>query len=311
MMKSLLMELVLLVAFASSIRAFGSDAYFAPAGDRLVRAEAYVDAPIDTVWETLSTSAGWTAFLGAATTIELRPGGKMEVLFVPDAPEGQRGSEGCTVLSYLPKRMLSFSWNAPPSFPEVRNGEHKTIVVIELFPAGAKRTLVRLKHHGWPGTAETTEQWDGVFAYFEKAWPGVLDALKEHFAPKAPSDVRADAAGPKPNPKAGWLYTFVGLKRADLIETATDEEKKQFGAHAAYVRDLALAGTVVFAGPSTDMKGPAVIVMDVRTEAEARELMENDPAVKNGLMKAKLHPVALSFVRWRDEAPSLAAKPKP
>jgi uncharacterized protein YndB with AHSA1/START domain/uncharacterized protein YciI len=281
--------------------ASAADAYFSPASDRVINTEAYVPASIADVWEAVSTSAGWTTFLGTPTTLELRPGGKMEVLFVADAPEGQRGSEGCTVLSYLPQRMLSFSWNAPPKFPEVRNG-NKTIVVIELFPAGAARTLVRLKHHGWPSAKETTEQWDGAFAYFEKAWPNVLKALASHFELKKGLDPSAlpSAGDPGLDPKNGWLYTFVALKRDDLLQTLTDEEKQQFGAHAQYISDRCKEGTVVFAGPCTDMKGPACVVLDARSEAEARALMDNDPAVKNGLMKAELHPVRLSFVRWRD-----------
>lgn len=86
---------------------------------------------------TLTTGAGWQAFLGVKTDFDFGPGGRFHILFVPDAPEGQRGSEGCTVLSSLPERMLSFTWNAPPKFPEVRAGNHKTVVVIETLPAGA------------------------------------------------------------------------------------------------------------------------------------------------------------------------------
>jgi uncharacterized protein YndB with AHSA1/START domain/uncharacterized protein YciI len=257
----------------------------------------------------LTTSAGWETFLGVKADIDLRPDGKFHILFVPDAPEGQRGSEGCTVLSYTPKRMISFTWNAPPSFAAVRDGPHKTIVVIELLPAGASRTLVRLTHHAWPAAADSTPQWDDVFKYFEKAWPSVLSALKAHFAPQRPESATkaasddqaaADKAKPEADPKNGWLYTFVALKREDLLATLTDEEKQQFSDHAGYVKDRCKEGTVVFAGPCTDMKGPACVILDVRTEAEARALMENDPAVKHGLMKANLHPVRLSFLRWRD-----------
>ncbi len=283
-----------------------ADAFFSPAADKSIRTETYVDADVQTVWRTLTTGAGWEAFLGVKADIDLRPAGIFHILFNPDAPEGQRGSEGCTLLSYTPQRMLSFTWNAPPSFAAVRDGPHKTIVVIETLPAGASRTLVRLTHHGWPAAADSSPQWDEVFKYFEKAWPGVLSALKAHFAakpspPAEPSDqAAADKAKAESDPKNGWLYTFVALKREDLLATLTDEEKQQFSAHAGYIKDRCKEGTVVFAGPCTDMKGPACVILDVRTEAEARALMENDPAVKHGLMKANLHPVRLSFVRWRD-----------
>ena len=280
--------IVMTLTAALNRAALGADSFFSPPAERAVRCEAYVDAGVKEVWRTLTTGEGWDAFLGVKADIDFRPGGKFHILFVPDAPEGQRGSEGCTVLSFLPERMLSFTWNAPPTFPEVRAGAHKTVVVIETLP------LVRLTHHGWPGAAESSELWDGVFAYFEKAWPQVLGALRGHFQKGASED------RPQADPKGGWLYTFVALKRDDLLQTLTDEEKQQFGAHANYIKDRCKEGTVVFAGPCTDMKGPACVVLDVRTEAEARTLMENDPAVKHGLMKAKLHPVRLSFLRWRD-----------
>lgn len=301
-MKSLLSILIALAAFAFAPlkAARAADAFFSPASDKSIRCESYVDANIKEVWKTLTAAAGWEAFLGVKADIDFRPGGKFHILFAPDAPEGQRGSEGCTVLSYQPERMISFTWNAPPKFPTVRNGDHKTIVVIEMLPAGADRTLVRLTHHGWPNVAESTEEWTGTFEYFEKAWPSVLAALSDHFKKQPDAQSTTDAAKPKPDPKNGFLYTFVALKRDDLLQTLTDEEKQQFSAHANYIKDRCKEGTVVFAGPCTDMKGPACVVLDVRTEAEARALMDTDPAVKHGLMKANLHPVRLSFLRWRD-----------
>lgn len=37
-----------------------------------------------------------------------------------NAPSGKKGSEGMKILSFLPETMLSFEWNAPPDFPEIR-----------------------------------------------------------------------------------------------------------------------------------------------------------------------------------------------
>lgn len=296
---SLLFALIIVLA---ALPSHAADLFFSPEGDRTIRVDRSIPGSIADVWRAWTTSEGIRAFLETPATVELRPAGKFEILFQPDSPEGQRGSEGCTVLSYLDKRMLSFTWNAPPLFPDVRNGPHKTIVVLEFFPTGAKSTRVVLTHHGWPDAAHTTEQWDKAYEYFEKAWPNVLTALNEYFFKKDGFDpAKLPSAGdPSLDPKNGYLYTFVELKRPDLIKTMTDEEGKQFGEHAEHIKRLAHEGTVIFAGPCRDMKGPAVVILDVRTESEARALMESDPAVKHGLMKAELHPVRLSFVRWRD-----------
>lgn len=296
-MKLLIAIVTLLLLATPSLAA---DQFFSPEGERSIRADGYIDASIDKVWEAWTTSKGMTDALETPATIELRPGGKYEILFKPDSPEGQRGSEGCTVLSYLDKRMLSFTWNSPPQFPEVRDGAYKTIVVVDLLPAGAQRTRIVITHHGWPDAAHSNAQWDGAFEYFRKAWPGVIGAMQMHFKPMGDPSKLPNVGDPALNPKHGFLYTFVELKRPDLLDTLTDEEKKQFGQHAQHISDLTKQGTVVFAGPCMDMKGPAVVILDVRTEEEARKLMESDPAVKFGLLKAELHPVSLSFVRWRD-----------
>ena len=60
--------------------------------------------------------------------IDLRIGGPYELYFLPDQRRGWQGSEGCRILSYRPPEMLSFSWNFPPSIPEIRD-EHTWVVL--------------------------------------------------------------------------------------------------------------------------------------------------------------------------------------
>lgn len=262
---------------------------------RQIRAEIIVNAPAADVWSDWTTSKGVTGFLESPAIIEPRLGGKYEIHFVPEAPEGQRGSEGCTVLSWLPSRMLSFSWNAPPTFPSVRDGAERTIVVVELFPIGPEMTKVTLTHHGWPAAdakLPNIDEWNGTFEYFKKAWPNVLKALAARHAPK-------NAAAATPDPRSGWVY-LVSPTRENFIATMTDEEKKHLGAHAQYIKDLTAQGVVVCAGPCTDMKAPGIIIFQAKDEAAARAIMENDAAVKNGVFNAELHPMRLSFLRGRD-----------
>ena len=77
------------------------------------------------------------------------------MLFDLDAPEGSQGGEGLRILSFVPDEMLSFEWNAPSSFPEIRN--QKTWVVVNLESLGMAETLVHLSHLGW-GSGELWEQ---------------------------------------------------------------------------------------------------------------------------------------------------------
>jgi len=138
---------------------------------------ALVNAAPDAVFAAWTTSAGLKSFLGVESNIDLRIGGPMEIYFGSTQPLGQRGSEGCQILSYVPDKMLSFSWNAPPKFPDERG--KRTWIVISLSPVEAGKTRVDLQHLGF-GPSEQGH-WGEVRTYFDRAWTNVLAALATHF----------------------------------------------------------------------------------------------------------------------------------
>jgi len=142
--------------------------------DRQIVESRVVAASAHDCWDKWTTSEGVGSFLTTNNSVDLRIGGAFEVYFAMQLPEGQRGSEGCKILSYLPLRMLSFEWNAPPTFPEVR-GRHSRVVV--MFDAVEGGTRVELTHLGFgSGT-----QWDQVHEYFTNAWPRVMDNFAASF----------------------------------------------------------------------------------------------------------------------------------
>jgi uncharacterized protein YndB with AHSA1/START domain len=153
----------------------------APESLGIIEHVSVVHAPASVVYERMSTSAGWTKFFGVESRIEPTPGGKFEIEFDPSAPAGKRGSEGCTVLSVDPGRMLSFSWNAPPKFEFVR--EQRTWVVVSFEELGTSTTRVRLRHMGFAELATAhpahKDECAQVRAYFERAWGFVLAKLAE------------------------------------------------------------------------------------------------------------------------------------
>ena len=135
--------------------------------------EVTIEAPAEEVY------AAWTdgeAFRRAydpsrpelKAEIDLAIGGRYEWLW-----DGVTGSNGCQILSYIPGRMVSFSWNAPPSQAESRN--ELTWVVVELEPVADAATAVRLTHLGFGRAAH----WDETFEYFSRAWPHVLQQFKK------------------------------------------------------------------------------------------------------------------------------------
>lgn len=137
--------------------------------------EVVVNATPERVFEMWTTPAGLKEFLGIESNIDLRIGGPMELYFGPDNPKGERGSDGCQILSYLPGRMLCYSWNAPPSFPAER--AKRTWVVIFFHEAPGGKTRVEFNHVGFGPTGEGN--WDAVRTYFDRAWGNVLKALAQ------------------------------------------------------------------------------------------------------------------------------------
>jgi uncharacterized protein YndB with AHSA1/START domain len=142
--------------------------------------ERTIDLPRADVWKLYSTNEGWKTFFGVEAQIELEPGGKFEILFGKEAPEGQRGSEGCNVLSFVPGQMLSYTWNAPPSLPHART--KRTWVVVHFDEVSPARTRVRVDHLGFAEQAAANPgheaEWAKARGYFQAAWPKVLDALE-------------------------------------------------------------------------------------------------------------------------------------
>lgn len=95
---------------------------------KVIKKEATVKAPLRAVWKAWTTDEGVRTFFAPDSNVELKIGGLYEIFFLPDAAEGDKGSDGMRVLSFLPEKMLSFEWNNPPSLPEVR-GEKTWVVV--------------------------------------------------------------------------------------------------------------------------------------------------------------------------------------
>ncbi len=151
--------------------------------DQRIEVEVEVAATPEQVFDAWTTRDGVRTFFAPDARIELRIGGAYEMYFMPAQPEGVRGSEGCRILSYEPAAMLSFDWNAPPTFPHAR--QQRTWVVVRLSDAGPGRTRVHIAHLGWEemqhAFPEHADEWQRVRAYFDRAWRVVAERLQKRF----------------------------------------------------------------------------------------------------------------------------------
>jgi uncharacterized protein YndB with AHSA1/START domain len=144
---------------------------------RVLRKEVTVTASIDEVWQAWTTESGVVTFFAPEAKIDPCVGGPYEMYFAADAPPGSRGSEGCIIQELRPEERLVFSWNFPPTIPELRNAGARTRVTLTLQAAGKKMTALTLTQTGWQsGTA-----WDRGYEYFDRAWTVVLGRLKDRF----------------------------------------------------------------------------------------------------------------------------------
>jgi len=148
----------------------------AHAEERSLHKEVLVKAPVADVWNAWTTTEGIRTFFAPDGRIDARPGGDFEVWFNPDAEPGMKGADGMKVLAVQPRRMLSYTWNAPPSLPEAR--QQRTAVIVRFAEAGPGETRVVLTHVGWGDGGE----WDKAYAYFDRAWGVVLGNLQKRFA---------------------------------------------------------------------------------------------------------------------------------
>ncbi len=132
--------------------------------------EATINAPAQRVYAAFADGDAFPkAFApqrdSVTANIDLAIGGRYEWIW------GDVGSNGCQVLSYIPDRMISFSWNAPPEQPESR--ALRTWVVVE-FRETEGATAVSLTHLGFG----REPHWDETFEYFQGAWAFVLEQFK-------------------------------------------------------------------------------------------------------------------------------------
>jgi uncharacterized protein YciI len=95
------------------------------------------------------------------------------------------------------------------------------------------------------------------------------------------------------------IYIFEAV-RPELVtdpDAWTDVDIRIAEAHFEYLERATQSGTVILAGRATDGVGPAIVILDIANEDQARQFMQDDPFIAGGLMRAQLHPFRAALVR--------------
>ena len=94
-------------------------------------------------------------------------------------------------------------------------------------------------------------------------------------------------------------FLIIKKPREYFIETMTEEEAEIMSKHFLYLKQKLREGKLIIAGPvkSGDF---GLSIVETETEEEAREIINNDPAVSSGIMTPTMYPYRVSLLRGRD-----------
>ncbi|MEH7123375.1 YciI family protein [Bacillus sp. JJ1773] len=97
--------------------------------------------------------------------------------------------------------------------------------------------------------------------------------------------------------KLQFLYQLKLIPSLLDEDNWTDKENNIVQEHFEVLQSLEKEGKLILAGRTLDTDPLGIVILEVDTEEEAIELMKNDPAVKKGIMEAKLFPYRLAILR--------------
>lgn len=143
--------------------------------------EAVVNAPVEQVWAAFTTKEGIESWMVAHAAIDLRVGGKMQTQYDPKGAITDNKAIENTILSYEPKRMLSFRvTKAPEGFP-FPNAIKLMWTVVYFEAVSEKTTRVREVSLGFGADEESQKMRE----FFDRGNAYTMQKLQEHFAPRA------------------------------------------------------------------------------------------------------------------------------
>ncbi len=135
---------------------------------------AQVATDVHTAWSSWTQAQKLTRWWPVRhARIDLRVNGAYEMRFSADPAETTQGTLGCRILSYIPDRMVSFTWSTPP---HLGGGRRQTWVVLT-FTEVSDGTEVELVHSGFPLGPDG----QGEREYFRQAWRRVLRRMVDHW----------------------------------------------------------------------------------------------------------------------------------
>jgi uncharacterized protein YciI len=94
-----------------------------------------------------------------------------------------------------------------------------------------------------------------------------------------------------------FLYRLEPARVEMVTVGPTPEEAAIVIEHFAYLENLTAQGVILLVGRTQDNSPDTIgrAIFQAESEEQARSIMENDPTVKNGVMRAKLFPFKIAL----------------
>lgn len=104
------------------------------------------------------------------------------------------------------------------------------------------------------------------------------------------------------NNKKQFIYVLKLIPPLLKEENWTEKEQEIVGRHFKKLQGLLKEGKLILAGKTDglDEKTFGIVILEVDSEKEAKLIMESDPAVAEGIMKAELYPYTVALMKQSD-----------
>lgn len=131
-----------------------------------------VPLPPPLIFSAFTEPAHVQAWLGAQAEIDPRLGGRYHLKFTGETPFESHG-----VITHLsPAVDIGFSWQGPPAFAELLNGETPATSVYVRLQDSPEGIDVTLEHTGW----KSGDDWEEARSWHFHLWDDALHRMKEY-----------------------------------------------------------------------------------------------------------------------------------
>jgi uncharacterized protein YciI len=96
-----------------------------------------------------------------------------------------------------------------------------------------------------------------------------------------------------------YLYLLKPTRLGMVTDGPTPEEAETVSRHFEYLQDLTEKGVMILVGrtQNNDESTFGIAIFEAEDESAARMIMETDPVVRTGVMRADLYPYQVALMR--------------